>query len=277
MNGRGAVEIIVAEIALAAGLIDTTVFSILVFMAIFTTATVPILLTRAVRALEKRGELVADDRSGTVIIGAGPTARHMAHLLGSESTVLVDSNADHCATADSEGLSVVKGNALDEDVLARAGANEAAALLCMTPNGEANLIAARIARTRFGVPLTLVAMPPSTTNGMTSMLADIGAEPLFGRTIDLESWDRDTEIGRTSDLRYTVADPEDVVAQGRPIQPEAAAMESLPMVVQSGSGTEPFHEDQVLEVGAQVIGLGRRQTTGPDVHTRRTDDDSIRR
>jgi Kef-type K+ transport system membrane component KefB len=49
MNGRGAVEIIVAEIALAQGLIDRDVFSILVFMALFTTATVPVLLTIGVR------------------------------------------------------------------------------------------------------------------------------------------------------------------------------------------------------------------------------------
>ncbi|TVR85344.1 MAG: cation:proton antiporter, partial [Trueperaceae bacterium] len=40
MNGRGAVEIIIAGIGLQAGIIDQSVFSILVFMAIFTTATV---------------------------------------------------------------------------------------------------------------------------------------------------------------------------------------------------------------------------------------------
>ncbi|MBT8207836.1 MAG: cation:proton antiporter, partial [Acidimicrobiia bacterium] len=71
MNGRGAVEIIVAEIALAAGLIDGTVFSILVFMAIFTTGTVPILLTWSIRWLRRHGELVADERSRVIVAGAG--------------------------------------------------------------------------------------------------------------------------------------------------------------------------------------------------------------
>ena len=57
MNGRGAVEIIIAEIALQAGLIDRDIFSILVFTAIITTATVPVLLRMCVSWLERRGEL----------------------------------------------------------------------------------------------------------------------------------------------------------------------------------------------------------------------------
>ncbi|MCA9563862.1 MAG: cation:proton antiporter [Myxococcales bacterium] len=58
MNGRGAVEIIVAQIGLAMGVIDATVFSILVFMALATTATVPVLLGWATKWLRSRGELV---------------------------------------------------------------------------------------------------------------------------------------------------------------------------------------------------------------------------
>jgi Kef-type K+ transport system membrane component KefB len=58
MNGRGAVEIIIAGIGLQAGIIDRTTFSILVFMAIATTATVPLFLTWGVRWLQDRDELV---------------------------------------------------------------------------------------------------------------------------------------------------------------------------------------------------------------------------
>lgn len=58
MNGRGAVEIVVAQIGLSMGVISQEVFSILVIMAIATTATVPVLLRLSVRWLEDRGELV---------------------------------------------------------------------------------------------------------------------------------------------------------------------------------------------------------------------------
>lgn len=58
MNGRGAVEIIVAQLGLSMGIIDATVFSLLVIMAIATTATVPVLLRWATNWLRSRGELV---------------------------------------------------------------------------------------------------------------------------------------------------------------------------------------------------------------------------
>ncbi len=58
MNGRGAVEIILAGLALDAGIIDARLFSILVFFALFTTATVPVLLRWGVGWLRARGELV---------------------------------------------------------------------------------------------------------------------------------------------------------------------------------------------------------------------------
>ena len=71
-------EGVVAEIALVQGIIDQETFSILVFMAIITTATVPVLLTKGVQWLRRRGELVkAGSREGTIIIGAGPVAREL--------------------------------------------------------------------------------------------------------------------------------------------------------------------------------------------------------
>ncbi|MGB5168722.1 MAG: cation:proton antiporter [Acidimicrobiia bacterium] len=257
MNGRGAVEIIVAELALAAGLIDATVFSILVFMAIATTATVPILLTAAVEHLKRRGELVADEREGIVVVGAGPTAREVARRLESDSVMLVDSNADHCRDAGRIGLEVVKGNALDVDVLDEAGAASAKALLAITPNGEVNLLAARIAADRFGVPEIVVAMPPHTTNGMHEMLDEIGATLMFGRTTDLAAWDIDIERGGVAEVVYTVASPEKVLSEGRPVEPAAVALESLAIVVRTSDGVVAFTEERDLSAHDEVVGLGR--------------------
>lgn len=58
MNGRGAVEIIIASIGLSAGVIDKGLFSILVFIAIFTTALVPPTMQWGVRWLERSGQLI---------------------------------------------------------------------------------------------------------------------------------------------------------------------------------------------------------------------------
>ena len=66
MNGRGTVEIIIAQVALGAGVIDDVMFSILVFIAIFTTALVPVTVTWGVRLLERADELVYVDTTSAV-------------------------------------------------------------------------------------------------------------------------------------------------------------------------------------------------------------------
>lgn len=54
MNGRGAVELIIAVIGLNLGLIGPTVFSVLVFMAFFTTLMTPITLKYLLKSLGKK-------------------------------------------------------------------------------------------------------------------------------------------------------------------------------------------------------------------------------
>src|SRR5690606_38426302 len=117
MNGRGAVEIIIAGIALKMGIISQEIFSILVFMAIFTTATVPVLLTWCTNWLKKRNELVRSDdqREGILVVGAGPIPRLVAkELLKDQPVWLLDSNKELCMIARREGLTVYNGNALRE-------------------------------------------------------------------------------------------------------------------------------------------------------------------
>ncbi|WP_226043287.1 cation:proton antiporter [Natrinema sp. DC36] len=58
MNGRGTVEIIIASIGLSNGIIDEGLFSILVFIAIFTTSLVPVTVKWGVDWLDRAGELV---------------------------------------------------------------------------------------------------------------------------------------------------------------------------------------------------------------------------
>lgn len=153
MNGRGAVEIIVAEIALARGLIGQDVFSILVFMALFTTAADPILLTLGIRWLRRRGELVrAGDRTGALIIGAGSIARSLAGVLQQTMPVtLVDTNRANLAAASAEGLTTRAGNGLDVLVLEEAGIETAMRVIAATPNAEINILAAQLAMEE-GVP-----------------------------------------------------------------------------------------------------------------------------
>lgn len=63
MNGRGTVEIIIVSIGLSMGVITQELFSVLVFVAIFTTALVPVTMKIGVDWLEDAGELVHLEKS----------------------------------------------------------------------------------------------------------------------------------------------------------------------------------------------------------------------
>ncbi len=265
MNGRGAVEIIVAELALEAGLIDATVFSILVFMAIFTTATVPVLLTRAVEWLKRHDQLVADERDRTVIVGAGPVARELALHLGSETVALIDPNADHCRAAERRGLTVLKGSALEEELLEEAGAGRARLLVAATANAEVNLLAARLAGRRFGVPELHVALPEDAPSSLLRMLDEVGGHLLFSRQADLPAWDANIEQGRVEELTYTVAEPEALLARGSAVLHDRATTVSLPLVIETKVGVVLFTGDHELGPEDRVIALGK-----PSSQPRRT-------
>ncbi len=63
MNGRGTVEIIIASIGLSAGVITQDLFTILVFLAIFTTALVPPTMKWGIAWLERHDDLARTDQA----------------------------------------------------------------------------------------------------------------------------------------------------------------------------------------------------------------------
>lgn len=259
MNGRGAVEIIVAELALAAGIIDTEVFSILVFMALFTTATVPVLLTRSVEWLRRRGELAADERSGVIVIGAGPLARRFGETLGGpERVTFVDTSTEHAAAAEQAGYRVVKGSALDEDVLEEAGGAESSALVATTANHEVNVLAAQLASRRFGIPHLHVALGPDSAPTLGELVESLGGHVLFGRPVDLGAWNVDVDEGRVDPVEHTVTNigtsyPPPIAGEA-PVDDETTL---LPLAVVTRDGPRPFSADRALEPGDVVLALGR--------------------
>ncbi|MCH8276192.1 MAG: cation:proton antiporter, partial [Bacteroidetes bacterium] len=153
MNGRGGVDIVIIAIALKMGILSQSVFSILVFMALLTTAVVPVVLKHGIAWLRRSGELVQtrEKRTGTVIVGAGPLARSLARLLNrTEPVTLVDSNKHYCVVSKSEGLKTICGSALQEQILREADAERAERLIAMTPTIEINTLASRLPPAVFG-------------------------------------------------------------------------------------------------------------------------------
>lgn len=252
MNGRGAVEIVLAGIGLEAGVLPTDVFSILVFMAIATTATAPVFLKAGVAWLERRGELSpkTERRAGIVIVGAGPLARILARQLRDAHPVtLVDTDAANVQEAELEGLRALVGDPLESDVLRVAGIESAGTLLALTPNALVNVLAAQRAKEQFVVADVRSALTDETQGGLFHVLETFGGRPAFAFPVDVAALDARLAArameGLPEDL--TILTAEDI---GR-LEPEGV----LPLVVRSGDGTSLFVDWRDLEPGDEVVAL----------------------
>ena len=257
MNGRGAVEIIVAGIALDMGFITQEIFSILVFMAIATTATVPILLKLGVDWLRRHEELVHTEQSRTLvlIVSAGPTAQEIADVLQqTREVVLIDSNPDAVGQARQRGFTVVEGNALDEGVLERARIAEAGLVLAMTPNSQVNVLVAQLARTTYFVPKVAIAVTSSLTRSLERLAAEVEAMPLFREGVSIRSWDDDLQREQAHLVEVEVEQETD----GTPLLVGLQSGQSgFPIAVQRGTQRFPFPLVDDLMAGDLIIMLMR--------------------
>ena len=263
MNGRGAVEIIVAEIALAQGLIDRDVFSILVFMALFTTATVPVLLTLGVRWLRGRGELVrAGDRNQALIIGAGAIARRLGMALQRSMPVtLVDTNRANLVAGEREGLTVHAGNGMDEVALENAGIDRTLRVIAATPNAEVNVLTAQLA-VDFGVPDVSVLLREADTKTFASRLAEADIKVIRAPE-DFAGWEHALSSGRA--VAETVEGPEDLERfrdASNPVWVDVDTGEFPVAVVSNGERT-PYTTEVKLTNGEHVVILRRLDVNGP--------------
>ena len=259
MNGRGAVEIIVAQIALSMGIIEQDIFSILVFMAIVTTALDPLLLKWGAEWLRRRGELVRleEDRRGTVIVGAGATARALAGVLNrTEAVTVVDRNQEHCRFAEGQGLKTLCGNALDEAVLSEAGAAHAQRLIALTPNAEVNALVAQLARTTFLVPDVHV-LSSGDVAGQGALSEHLGVTALYGGTLTLGDWDYRIDHGRVERAGLPIEVPRPPEDLYRMLQKER---ESLPLALRRADVYLPFHSGTTLQPDDRVIFFRHAET-----------------
>ncbi len=251
-NGRGAVEIIIAQIGLSLGLINQDTFSVLVFMAILTTASVPLFLKWGTDWLRNRGELVrsTEQRNGALIIGGGPTSRAIARILGRSHPVwIVDRNQDLCSIAQAEGLNVICGNAMDEEVLGEAHAAGVRTFIALTPNAEVNALSAQIARTVFMVPEVHV-LQVGDAAGHAALLDHLGATTVFGGPVEIADWD------------YRV-DHDEMERQGilleRTFTPDSfykdlqQTRESLPVAIRREDHYTVYHSGATLQPNDRVI------------------------
>src|SRR5690606_12990433 len=190
MNGRGAVEIIIAGIGLEMGIIDENIFSILVFMAILTTMTVPVFLKWTTVWLRKRGELVQmGQRQRILMLGVNPVSLMLAkHLQEKAPIVMIDTNRDSVTLAREKGFECVHGNALKEEVMSEARPETVATFIGLSGNSEVNMLAAQMARESFLIPENYVVISKNEEGAGIDMLETVKAVSMFAMKVQIEEW-----------------------------------------------------------------------------------------
>lgn len=256
MNGRGAVEIIIAGIGLEAGIIDQNIFSILVFMAIFTTMTVPFLLTWTTKWLRKRGELVhMGNREGYLILGVNPISLYLAKILKEKSKVtMIDANQGLVSLATEKGFHCIHGNVLKEETLTEGNAETAQTFISLTSNSEINILAAQFARESFQVPSNYVAMSRNEDGAGTDILETIQATSLFAGRINLEEWNQKITSNDYLEKKEMIHDK--VTIRSWLKQKIASKDVILPVLIKDTDGNlRVVHYGESLEAGDEMIYL----------------------
>lgn len=252
MNGRGAVEIVIAGIGLKAGIISQEIFSILVFMAIATTATVPVLLKLGVDWLKKRNELVRSiiGKDDIVIVGAGALARLFAKaLISKRPIIMIDTNENNCTKAREMGLKAVHGDALDDVFLKDTGIDTTGMLIAMTPNAEINVLTAKRSYEEFLVPKIFAAIINERDKGLIKQLEIFGGKQLFGRILNISFWDN--LVANDKIILEKVIIESNTEKEIR----EKFPPNSLPMIIVRNEKKLVFESFDALNVGDMVFTL----------------------
>ncbi|AXP80656.1 High-affinity Na(+)/H(+) antiporter NhaS3 [Mariniflexile rhizosphaerae] len=254
MNGRGAVEIIIAGIGLQKGVITQEVFSILVFMAILTTLSVPIMLTWTTNWLQKSGKLVRQKtREGFLIMGANSLALLMSkYLKDSNKVTLIDSNKDLVASAKANGFNCIHGNALESNTLEEVGAKNFKTFLGLTSNSEINLLVAQLAHDAFYIPEKHIVLTPGEGRAGISLLKSISTSTLFASKINIDNWIKKIQNNEHKELF-------EKVEQKMPTREWLKSKLSenvkiLPiLVIDKNENKRPFHYNDTIDIGETVL------------------------
>jgi len=247
MNGRGAVEIIIAGIGLQMNIISQEIFSILVFMAISTTLTVPVFLTWTTNWLKKRGELVKQDaRNGYLILGANPLGLYIAKQLAEQNEViLIDYNKDLVNEANAQGVKAIYGNGLREDAFEEANALNKNTFIALTGNSEINLLSAQLAYNSFYIPNRIVLVSPVENGVGLNLLEHMDASSLFANKTDMVPWSYKIS---TNNFEEKLEKIEKEISTRNWFKNNAKNKDILPILILDENGIKrPFHYKDIIK------------------------------
>jgi len=146
---------------------------------------------------------------GFAVYGAQPLGRLVARMLRDhgEDVVVLDTDARLCGEAEQEGLKVVYGNAMSENVLLRSQMDTRRAALGVTPNEAMNLLFAREVRSEARVPVVYAVGVRGQSGVTPDHFRGAGVRLLFGNETDPDLWSVRVRRGLTTVETWRREDP----------------------------------------------------------------------
>jgi Trk K+ transport system NAD-binding subunit len=130
--------------------------------------------------------------AGWVFLGANDLARGLAKLFkeDGQEIVLIDANADHCKASEADCTRVIYGNGLQARNLLRAEIDTRRGALALTANEEVNYLFIQKVKEEVKEISLYAALQTASTSLTAKMLKKSGAEPAFGKPLDVDTWNR---------------------------------------------------------------------------------------
>jgi NhaP-type Na+/H+ or K+/H+ antiporter len=182
-----AIATLVAGSMQAAGVAGGAELRALVFLTIAVTVG---LASLSGRSLARLLGVQAPPRDAVAILGAEGLGIALGTRLREASipVLFIDSNPEHCRSAEEAGFPVTFGNALDERTLGLARFDRVRSAVGLTANESLNSLFARFAREEFEVPDACVALDPKSAAITERHVGRREARVLFDGPKDVERW-----------------------------------------------------------------------------------------
>ncbi len=254
MNSRGAVEIIIAGIGLEMGVIDQRIFTILEFMVIFTTLTVPVLLKLTTQWLRNRGELAyMTEKNGILILGVNSVSFFIAkHLRKHTPITFIDNNMELVSEARGRGYECIYGNILNAELLSDSVPPNIGSFIGLTQNSQINLEGGLLIQESVQATKLTMAISQKDYYQNTKELQEnhIKTAPLW--TSQIEEWSQNIQvkcISETTQIAETNSSCLDWIDHH-----EIDSVNKLPILIESKDGQFRLfnREDQIIK-GEKII------------------------
>ncbi len=197
---------------------------------------------------------------GYLIAGANPVARELARALraSGQDVILVETDGAEVAAAMREGLPVLQGNALEEDVLELGELGARRGVIGLIRNEGVSLLVAEKARRDFRVETAQIAFRPDQASVPVESVRAVRARTLFGIETDIGYWSREVRAGRARSCKYRLAGEKEL----EPAELGSAGG-ALPLVIERKGQAVPIDDQTRIRPGDVITLLQHSDVVRP--------------